>query len=402
MRKCVLILLIVVASLGWQSCAENAPSAVQDSPELLKAVPSDALCVGVFSRLDRGMERMVDSASVLRNLDFGRLSRSHAAIALLIIEAGRSGADTLDVVRNIMAMADSMKVWHALFELDTHNALLLSPSSTVITVAGRHVAAESSILDAPDFQQVVDVLSGADAVVLRNRGASRLLDLSFGQLNTKAVAGFIRDAAEWTVLCNGHLHPVVPDDARYFCNFMGALEEGTSKLSACFPEGADAIIDLPVSSIEQWRKAYENWLDARIALESYQKRMGTLAKASGKKPLNWEKEQGVKELACVMMQGGTLNMVRVSKSQNSDGVQKNPYTGFVRALYGAPFDSSDSLCLRCGAWLVSGGDRALLDSFRVSKKKPSDWPAAAKAVAWRPDGHISWTKDNIKIWDSNR
>ena len=223
MRKCVLILLIAFSCAGLHSCAEGAAGVSQEAPELLKAVPSDALCVGLFGRLDHGMEQMIDSLSALRSLDYGKLSRSRATIALcdigsvcplLIIEAGKAGADTLESVRSLLDMADTLKLGAALLELDTHDALLLSESSTVITIARRHVASESSILDAPDFPLVLDVLTGADAIVLRNRGANRLQRAGFGPLSPKTVAAFVRDAAEWTVLSGGRLWPVCPDSDR--------------------------------------------------------------------------------------------------------------------------------------------------------------------------------------------
>ncbi|MBR5043584.1 MAG: hypothetical protein IKX67_10170 [Bacteroidales bacterium] len=410
MRRCVLILLAVLSSLGLYSCAENATGAVQGAPELLKAVPSDALCVGLFGRLDHGLDRMVDSLSSLRSLDYGRLSRARAAIALcdvgsvtplLVIEAGKSDADTLEAVHDLMALADSFKIANTLVALETHNTLLLSESATVLTVACRHIAAESSILDAPGFDQVLAVLPQADAVALRNRGAVRLKNMVFGPVDRKALTAFLRDAAEWTVVSGTKLWPLCPDEGRYFTNFVASIPEAPSKLSSAFPEGASAIVDMPVASISEWREAYEKWLDARIELESYQKRIAALGKASGKNPLNWEKELGVKELACVIMPQGTLNMVRTSKSASSDGVVTNPYKGFVRALYGSVFNSADSCCMRHGSWLISG-DRALLDSFKVAGRKPSDWPAGAKVVAWAPDKQLNWTKESIRIWDSNR
>ena len=76
MQRCVLILLILVSLTGLHSCARNVQSASDDAPELLKAVPSDALGVGLFNRLDHGMDAMLDSLSVLRRLDYGKLSRS--------------------------------------------------------------------------------------------------------------------------------------------------------------------------------------------------------------------------------------------------------------------------------------------------------------------------------------
>lgn len=408
MRKCVLTLLIIVAALGAAGCNESPSAAPGSAPELLKAVPSDALGIGLFGRLDHGLDRMVDSTSALRKLDYGKLSRSRAVVALcdvgtvaplLVIEAGKTGTDTLAIVRELMDMADSLRIGRQLVELDTHLALLLCPSSTIIDVAGRHIVSESSILDAPDFDLVLPLLPSQDAVVLRNRVAAKLLNFNFGSFNSKAVAGFFKDAAEWTVMSEQKMWPVCPASERYFCSFMDAVQDGQSKLATAFPEGAEAIIDYPLASYSDWRRQYENWLDARIALEDYNKRLKALEKASGKKPLDWEKELGVKELALVMLPEGNLNMVRTAKSGSTDGVVVNPHKGFVRALYGSMFNAADSCCFRSGNWLISG-DRALLDSLKLGRT--SDWPAAARVVAWTPENHLNWTNESIRIWTSNQ
>ena len=410
MRRCVLILLIIVASLGVLSCSPNAQGIATDVPELICAIPSDALCVGVFSRLDHGMDRLVDSLSTLRRLDYGKLSRAKSVVALcdvgaiaplLVIEAGKTDADTLEQVRSLMDMADSLRLGSALVGLSTHNALLLSTSPTVITVACRHIASESSILDAPDFDLVLPALTAQDAVILRNRGASKLMSSGFGGFSAKQVAAFIKEAAEWTVESGQKVQAVYPESQRYFCNFMDAVSDGASKLASAFPNGADAVIDLPVSSLKDWRGLYEGWLDARIELEAYQKRISSLKKSCGKDPLAWEKELGVKELACVMMPGGTLNMVRTSKNLGSQETGVNPNTGFVRALYGSIFNASDSCRICSGNWIISG-ERALLDSLKMDKIHSSGWPASAKVVVWTPEKQINWTKENIKIWNSNQ
>ena len=410
MRRCVLILLVFAASLGLLSCSQGAPGVAQGAPELFHAVPSDALAAGYFSRLDHCLDRMTDSLSVLRRLDYGKLSRARAAVAmcdvgsvfpLLIVEAGRADADTLESVRSVMALADSLRISSAFVPLESHYTLLLSPSSTVITVARRHIASESSILDAPDFDLAEPLLGQQDVIVLRNRGASRLPGVSFGRFSWKQIAAFLRDAAEWTVLTDQELQPIYPQSQRYFCDFLESVSEAPSKLSAAFPAQASSVIDIPLASLQEWRQQYEKWLDARIELEAYRRRLAALRKSSGKNPLDWEKELGIKELACVTLPGGTLNMVRTSRNGGADGVAANPNTGFVRALYGAVFNPSDSCVLHIGNWLISG-DRMLLDSLKLLKERPSGWPAAAKIVVWTPEAHLNWTKESIKIWNSNQ
>lgn len=411
MQRCVLILLILVSLTGLHSCARNVQSASDDAPELLKAVPSDALGVGLFNRLDHGMDAVLDSLSVLRRLDYGKLSRSKAAVAmcdvgsvtpLLVIEAGRSDADTLEAARSVLAMSDTLRIPSALVALNQHNVLLLSTSATVITVACRHIASESSILDAPDFDLVVPLLPKQDVLILRNRGASRLPASGFGKFTSKQVTAFIREAAEWTVLSEHKLHPVYPSSQRYFCSFMESVQDAPSKLPSAFPQDASAVIDMPVASVQEWRGKYEQWLDARIELENYRKRLGSLRKSSGKNPLDWEKEHGVREVALVMLPGGTVNMVRTFRNMGSDGVKVNPHAGFVRALYGSAFATGDSCLLRCGNWLISSCDRVLLDSLKLAKVKPENWPSSARVVAWSPEMQFNWTKDNINIWNSNQ
>ena len=71
MRNCVLILMSAFAAFLVASCCESATGGSHEAPELLRAVPSDALCAGVFSRCDKALDRMTDSTSVLRKLDYG-------------------------------------------------------------------------------------------------------------------------------------------------------------------------------------------------------------------------------------------------------------------------------------------------------------------------------------------
>lgn len=408
MRNRVLILSLFAALLAAASCGGGAAGSEAEAPELLQAVPSDALCVGVFSRCDHALQRMTDSVSVFRKLDYGKLSRSRCAFALcdvgsisglLVLDAGKHGADTLEAASSLLAQADSLKLSAALVELGARDALLLSPSATVITVARRHLASESSVLDAPQFDGVLQHLGGADAIAFRNSGAPKLFNVPLPGIARKEVASFVKEACVWVVAEGDRLYFVQPSGERYFCNFFDGVEDGASKLQASFPEGADLVIDIPVSSLPDYRRSYETWLDAGVVLEAYQKRLQALKKAAGKDPLAWEKEVGVRELASVSFRGSRLNMVRTDKTAATDGVVRNPYTGFVNALYGSVFNPADSCMLRSGNWIISG-ERAALDSLRLEKCQ--GWPARARAVVSTPEKRMTWTKESVRIWDSNR
>ena len=147
------------AALAVSCGGSGSGASVQEPPELLTAVPSDALCVGLYNRLDKGLESMLDSSDVLCTLNYGKLSHARAALAicdigslspLVIIEAGKHAPDSSAAVLSLLAQADSFRLAKAYVPLHTHDVLILSSSETVVTVVKRHLASESSVLDAPD------------------------------------------------------------------------------------------------------------------------------------------------------------------------------------------------------------------------------------------------------------
>ena len=196
--------------------------------------------------------------------------------------------------------------------------------------------------------------------------------------------------------------PVWPDAEKYFASFCSSLQEAPSKLGGILPADSGLYVDIPIASVLEYRRAYEVWLDARVALESYNKRLSGVWRATGIDPRAWEIESGVKEAAVATLPGGVVNMLRVSGRQASDGIVPNPRTGFASALYGSVFEPADSCMLCSGNWILSGS-RAALESYSSEAAMQRDWPAKAKAVAGRQDIRFTWNKDNnIKIWHSNR
>lgn len=410
MRRLILYAILILAACSCGQNGQNSQSGQKagEAPELLRAVPSDALAVGVFSHCDKGLQAFVDQAVDLILLDYGKQVRNKAAIALcdvgtltplLVLETGRAEADTTAAVADLLAQADSLKLSTAIVSLDKHNALLLSPSATVIKVALRHLASETSILDAPYFASIEE--NGQDFIAYRNRGAGKLFSFGLQGVDPKKLTAFIRDAAEWTVVTGDRLRLVQPQTGKYFGNFLDSIEEAPSSFARICPAGAETIVAFPVASLKDRRSAYENWLDARVELEAYKDRIQALKKKAGKSPLVWEKEQDVLEVVYIATKDYSINLVRTAKSAKSDGVQKNPYAGFVRALYGEPFSAADSCFIRKGNWIISG-ERSVLDTLKLGAEKPESWPSKARAVVQNQDGRLTSINDNITIWHSNR
>lgn len=411
MQRCVLTLLVILLVLGSCARTREGENVVSKAPELCRAVPSDAMGLGLFSRLDHGLDRLTDSASLFRKLDYGKLGHARAAIAmcnvgtvtpLVIIEAGKASPDTVSAAASLISQADSIGLSSLHTSLSEHNVLMLSTSPTVITVVKRHLGAESSILDAPYFNGVVQYLGSQDALIWRNSGAVKLFPGTVSGIPRKQFISFLKGAAEWTLLSGDRIFTVQPQNDKYLCTFLSTLEEGQSKLAQACPEGAELIIDLPIADRKSWRRSYEALLDARVELEAYRNKLQELKKSSGKSPLDWEKENDIQEAVYLACKDYGLNMLRAAKAPGKDkgeGVRTNPYTGFAHALYGAPFDAADSCCIRKGNWIISG-PRAVLDTLRLTKLK--GWPSKACAVAHTSTHKLTWTKDNTIIWqDSN-
>ncbi len=391
------------------SCNRSSGVPAGEVPDLFHAVPSDALSVGVFGRCDNALGRMTDSTSVLRRLDYGKLSKAHSVIAvcnvgnlfpLLILEAGKQAPDTLEAAASLLALADSIGLASAHVSLEKHNAVLLSPSETVMTIALRHISSGASILDAPDFDKVTELLPGSDAVIYRNSGAPKTFDLEIAGLQRKTVTSFLKEAAEWTVVSGDDMWTVQPQLEKYYCNFIAGLEDGQSRLASVLPDDAELALDIPIAQFAKYRKAYETWRDARVELEAYKAGLASRKKAAGKSPLDWEKELDVREVALVVTPAGRYNLIRTAKASDAEGISSNPYTGFLNALYGRIFEAADSCCLNCGGWTVSGS-RSALEQFVAGEEKIKEWPVKAGVVVYTPHFCLTWSNDSFKIWDSN-
>lgn len=411
MRKCVLFLSALVLSLGIASCGAGAPGAPAEAPELFAAVPSDAQQIGVFSHLDNALSKMIDSTSNIHKIDFGRLARSRAVVAgcdlgaltaLVIVEAGKASADTLAVAADVMAQADSAGIFHKHITLGQHNALLLSGSETLMLVAARNLASETSILDAPGFGGVVDVLPSGDCRIYRNSASKKLFKDMFSGYLAARVPAFLKDASEWMVRSESEIVPVCPEGEKYYTNFCASLQEAPSRLPEVMPEDYTFFIDIPIASAGDYRIGYERWLDARVVLEAYNNHISRVWSATGKDPRAWEKEAGVREASVVFTPRGRINLIRVKDKATSDGVVPNPLTGIAYALYGNIFDEADSCMLRRGNWIISG-QRDALELYSPAAKSPEGWLSKAKVAAGSPDFRVSWKNDDrIKLWHSNQ
>ena len=171
-KKPTLALLLALPLLlccGNPARKTDAPVQEKRIPELLAAVPSDALGVLCFDRCADGL-RLYDSTSVLHKLDLSEFRNARMALSLcyngslvpvLALDTRRAEADSAAVLNELLAQAASLKVSSHYFapEEGRPGMVILSPSEAQITAVRRHVTQQTSILDAPYFRQA---LSAAD------------------------------------------------------------------------------------------------------------------------------------------------------------------------------------------------------------------------------------------------
>ncbi len=426
-KKPTLALLLALPLLlccGNPARKTDAPVQEKRIPELLAAVPSDALGVICFDRCAEGL-RLYDSTSVLQKLDLSDFKNARMALSLcyngslvpvLALDTHRAEADSAAAIKALTEQAASLKVFSHYFEPDPaagrQGMLILSPSEAQITAVRRHVTQHTSILDAPYFRQALSAAGGDDFVIYRNSGAERLAPKGWMQefFPRRELTGFLRQLADWTVLTPASdgfsVQPVQGPADSYFANILSLLPFSDSRLGAVLPDSVRFTLALPVSN-PAFREAFERWQDASVKMTRYRRTLDALRKESGKDPLKWEKEIDVRELALVRDgEGRAVVLVRPGKAVADRPAGENPWRGFIPTLYGSAFTLADDSCEAArDGWYVYGSPadvQAWLDAKRP--ETASKWPGkGCRFIIYEPERTLAWGKKGLRLtWNTNQ
>lgn len=424
--RLIYILSIAIAATILSSCSGGKAGAGAEAPEevsrLLHTVPSDALAVSVRSCAEA--VAMLDSADVLRNLDYGRNANSPAVISwcfdgslspVLAIDAGRSSAG-ISSARQIVSKADSLGLFTAYYAPDSlvgrHAILVITPSEALLTAAGRHITEGRSILDADGFVEALAFAGGSRKfTILRNSGASRLIPGDFfkGLSTQRKAANFLRTVSDWITITpetrgRYKINVTRGDAPSYYTNMLARLPFADSHLGDILPDDTEFAVALPVPQPE-FREAFQRYEDASVRYTAYTRRLDALKERTGKNPLDWEKETGVREVAIAVRDGRKIVAVRPSKAPADSPVADNPWRGFVPALYGNAFElTDDSSCAATGGWLIYGKAEDL-EQFIAAQVRPfeKNWPRKGIHIVMYKSGNmICWGKKGIDLWNSNQ
>ena len=372
---------IVGITLVWAMLVSCGGNVEGEQSSLYSAVPSRSVAVMHFDSCEDALSLLLDSTSVFRSLDYGRLGGTEAVLSydysaglipLLVLDAGRSSADTSAAVRNLLGQAVENKLF-CLYTgemLPKRSALLMSPSRALISEAEEHILSGTSIMDAEGFRGALALSGGSKgSVILRNGSATRLLPKNMlkDYFTHKDLARFFSGLCEWTVLnFSAYSREGIsvafrePGSARYLSRMLDGLEAGECRASSAVPDSADFILGLCFEDSKAYIQHWEECLDVRAELSRYKGRLVSLRKNYGKSPSVWWAEKAPKELVRVIRDGQEILLLRPGKKPKAAGLSENPCPGFIPALLGGAFRiADDSMCASAGGWTAFGSAEAV-------------------------------------------
>ncbi len=386
----------------------------EDLPDLLSAVPSDALAL-FCSSSPEGALRALDSTDILRGVN---LTAFRTSPAVLSMSYNGSLASVLAIGTGSSAEAPDFPAGRGVqvkfFPPDPASGrqgiLALTASESQMVALTRHISEGRSIFDAPGFPEAASLTSGDDFAILRNSGASHLIPKGFlgDAFPRRSLAAFLHRAADWTVLLPDgddgiELRTSRGKEDTYFINILASLPTADSRLGEIMPDSTDFALALPLPR-DAWRDAYERYIDASVNMTRYRKRLSSLKAESGKDPLAWEKELGVREIARIRWDGRSAVLLRPSKPVADRQVEDNPYRGFIPALYGEAFSLKDDAYR--GAvlgWYVIGSREDVSELLSVKeKRKDSLWRGkSCHFVLYSSGRMLVWDGKAIRLWNSS-
>lgn len=372
--------LLVLLASALAGCSRGDCLSGRDtrSDELLMTVPSDAAVVCVYSRCSDLLEVALDSTDILRNCVPARLRHSKAVLAwtyngtLVPLLSIAAPSDTSSAVR---ALCDSA-ARRGLFSryLDSGSAplgkgvVLVSRSENLLESSLRHIYSNHSIFDSKGFTDAVrGIDNGADFLVWNNGAAGKWLkkDCLEGIYQRRSVVGFMKDLAEWTVVCPSKAS--APYEAsvslsrdgsgKFYADFIESLDASKSKAAEVLPASCDFAVVLPIGNPKEFRESYRRYLDCHARLSAFESECAAMKKKFGPDPEKWALDYSFREIALARWEGHTVILLRPAKKPAPTEMVEHRLPGYPSLVFGKAFCLEDDSCFAvCGRWIVLGSE----------------------------------------------
>lgn len=385
---CLSVLAVLVLGTGvavavlYSDAGSDAYSKIsqvsdQDRYMLLPAIPSDAVAVACFSKVEKALPGVYDGmelpASVMKRRGAVSLHYSGELVPLYVFDAPMAG-DVLDEdTQALMGLLNGYGLYAE--PVPGRPMIVASRSETILKSSLRHVSKGLSVMDAAGFEQASSSVSGGDVLFFSNSQAGNLLP-SVLVKKYSSYSGFISRVADWTVMDmkNGRSHLAFSGTAVYDrdpSEFMSVLEASApaqSSVSSVLPSYVRFALSLPFGNIDGYVDAYMDYLDSRQAFQKNVARRKELAKNIGMDPMDLIRQMDVREIATASFVAGSklekilLVKIGAKSPQLPADTDLWPYSGVFASVFGSVFGLEDESCfVLTDGWAVIGSQTAITE-----------------------------------------
>ena len=365
------------------------------------AVPSDAVAVSCFSRMDDACSGVLSGfgfpsafADGLEDGTLASLKKSHMAVSLhysgklsslYIIDVSRASDLALS---GLTSVADSCGMYSVISE----GFFIASESEPLVKSSLRHKDKNVSVADAPGFSEAMSSVSGTDLLLISHLQAKKLMTAMFTSKVSRH-ASFVERAASWSAYDISSGMPLslkgsllYEGDANEFLTVFEDCRPSVTAVASVLPSFTIFALTLPIDNLQSYISAYQSFVDSGQGLQEFKMKQNSLGKTAGVMPEEFFTRLAVKELASAsFVSGGNverINLIRVGEKDvqlifkdtgvtslrgYAPAVHTWAYPSFVASVFGKYFALEDESCFTfIDGWIITGSRQAI--SEYVSNK----------------------------------
>ena len=361
------------------------------SRSCLAIIPSDAVLVSCYSRLDKACGGALSGFSFpsalsesINNGEIESLRKAQMAVSLhyagkiyslYVIDASKASSEAVSGLETLAA-------GHGMSSAKIGGYIALSESEALIKASARHFDKNVSISNAAGFNRAVSSVDGDDILLISNLQSEKLLRSTFTR-KIYSKSPFVERISDWIALnlksssqCPISLDGFLlydGDSDEYMTVFKGCTP-AVSEMSNVLPSYTLSAVSLPLKDMSDYLSAYKSFVDSRQGLPGYTSRQKELGNKAGIMPEALFSELGVREVVSASIIAGNgiekVNMLRVDSKNAalifkggdvtslrgySPAVHNWAYPSFIASVFGKQFSLDDETAVTyIDGWIITG------------------------------------------------